>query len=91
MQDMCIQTEPIAQGVNSIVNITLSLEQFTDLMVQQLLISNDDFNSINYEKTKNELRLATASLNEMDAKLKAIRRYLEKLVKTVEDYNTLRF
>ena len=74
MQDMCIQTEPIAQGVNSIVNITLSLEQFTDLMVQQLLISNDDFNSINYEKTKNELRLATASLNEMDAKLKAIRR-----------------
>lgn len=91
MQDMCIQTEPIAQGVNSIVNITLSLEQFTDLMVQQLLISNDDFNSINYEKTKNELRLATASLNEMDAKLKAIRRYLEKLVKTVEDYNSLRF
>lgn len=89
--DVCIDTEAITEGIVSIGSIISGLEDLIAVIQSRLHTAHDDFTSINFDRAAVSVNDATKSCNIMNAKLRATKDYLNKLVAHIEAYNKLKF
>lgn len=89
--DVCIDTNAIEDGIESISNIIARLEVIVNFMVNRLEGAGSEFTSINYERASVNVSLAQDSLNAMTNKLEISKKYLNKLIDVIEQYNKYKF
>lgn len=89
--DVYVDTEEVAEGINSISATISNLESIISFMKQRLNAASENFTSINFERASVNADLATQSLSEMGEKLEITRSFLNTLVEHIEEYNKIRF
>lgn len=89
--DVCIDTNAIEDGIESISNIIARLEVIISFMNNKLESAGNEFTSINYERASINIALAQESLNTMANKLEISKKYLNKLMNIIEQYNKYKY
>ncbi len=89
--DICVNTEDINQGINSIGRTVDNLSTIISFIDRKLREASFEFQSINYERTKESIDKANHQLEVMSAKLEMTKDYLNRLNEHVEEYNKYKF
>ena len=89
--DICIDTDAITEGVDSISQAISNVEQCIAFIKTRVETAGQEFTSINFERASNSISETTDALDRMSEKFEVAKKYLNELVACVELYNHLTF
>lgn len=86
MQDMCVDSTSIDQTNRRILQSIETIDHFNDFMIKKLLLSHDEFASINYDRFKEDVKKMNLALKDMSERLDIMKDFLKDLSSCLEEY-----
>ncbi len=89
--DVCIDTDVVVTGIDSISATIDNLGAVVSFLTSKFASAGEEFQTINYERTSENVQAITQALDEMGQNLQIAQQYLNELVVHIERYNSFRF
>ncbi len=89
--DICIDTDAITEGVDSISQAISNVEQCVWFIKLKVESAGQEFTSVNFERASDSIFSATDALDNMSEKLEMTKTFLNKLISHIERYHSLKF
>ena len=89
--DVYVDTNELDDGAYSLTAIINRLEALIDFIKNKIELVGEEFTSVNYDRISGSVKKANDALDDMNKKLEAAKRYLNRLTSYIEQYNSLKF